>query len=121
MHRESLGRDVPFTAKIAEWLVAPALFDAEHVYSPACLAATDSMLRMLFFRVVARILMSERSGRIGSPFNAHVISIGKSPLRMAHTTEMESPQFAGSSAIVNCAICGATATITLCFSSLSLF
>lgn len=80
------------------------------------------MLRMLFFRVVAKILMSERSGRIGSLFNAHVISIGKSPLRMAHTTEMESPQLAGSSAIANGAICGATATgYYVFFPSLSFF
>ena len=92
------------------------MLDAEHVYSPACLAATDSMLRMLFFRVVARTLISERSRLIGSPFRAHVISIGKSPLRMAHTTEIDSPQFAGSSVITNGAICGATVTdhCTLC-------
>lgn len=101
---------VPFTARMAEWLVAPALLDAEHVYSPACLAATDSMLRMLFFFVVATTLISERSRPIGSPFNAHEISIGKSPLRMAHTTEIESPQLAGSSVITNGAICGATVT-----------
>jgi hypothetical protein len=75
---------------------------------------------MLFFRVVAKILMSVRSGRIGSPFNAHVISIGKSPLRMAHTTEMESPQFAGFSATANGEICGATATNFTYFSSLFL-
>lgn len=65
--------------------------------------------------------MSERSGRIGSPFNAHVISIGKSPLRMAQTTEIESPQFAGSSAISNGAICGATAMSFLFVSFLSFF
>lgn len=94
------------------------------MYSPACLAATDSMLRMLFFFVVARILISERSRPIGSPFNAHEISIGKSPLRMAHTTEIESPQLAGSSVITNGAICGATATqhfLSLCYPSICLF
>lgn len=99
---------VPLTTRIEEWLVAPALLEAEQVYSPACLAATDSMLRILFFRVVARILMSERSGPIGSLFNAQEISIGTSPFTTAHTTEIESPQFAGFSAISKGAISGET-------------
>lgn len=52
--------------------------------------------------------MSERSGPIGSPFNAQEISIGTSPFTMAHTTEIESPQFAGFSAISKGAISGET-------------
>lgn len=43
---------------------------------------------------------------------------------MAHTTEIESPQLAGSSVIANGAICGATATqhfLSLCYPSICLF
>lgn len=38
---------LPFTARAAVWLVAPALFDAVQAYSPACLAATASIDRTL--------------------------------------------------------------------------
>lgn len=38
---------LPFTARAAVWLEAPALFDAVQVYSPACLAATASIDRTL--------------------------------------------------------------------------
>jgi hypothetical protein len=45
---------------------------------------------------------------MGSPFNAHVTSIGRSPFTTVQTAETASPQFAGSSPIENGAICGAT-------------
>lgn len=84
------------------------MFEATQVYSPAWLAATDSMLKMLFFRVVAKILISPRSRRTGSPFRAHEISIGKSPFNTEQVTLIDSPELTGSSAIVKGAISGAT-------------
>lgn len=100
--------NVPFTASVADRLVPPAKFDAEQVYSPAWPADTESMLRMLFFRVVATIVMSSRSRRIGSPLRAQVMSIGRSPLRTEHGTLIDSPQLTGPSAMVKGAIWGAT-------------
>lgn len=51
-----LVSEVPLTISVAEWLVAPALFDAVQVYSPACLAFTGSILSKLFFLFVEIVI-----------------------------------------------------------------
>lgn len=100
---------LPFTARAAVWLEAPALFDAVQVYSPACLAATASIDRTLRRLPFVIENWSVLSADIGSPLNAQVMSIGKSPLRMEQVAEIASPEFTGSSPNVNGKICGATA------------
>lgn len=69
---------VPFTVSREECVVAPARFDAEHVYSPACLAATDSMVSTLFFLLVLPMTTSDPWWwlSIGAPLNAQDISSG---------------------------------------------
>lgn len=69
---------VPFTVSREECVVAPARFDAEHVYSPACLAATDSMVSTLFFLLVLPTTTSDPWWwlSIGAPLNAQDISSG---------------------------------------------
>ena len=58
-------------------MVAPARFDAEQVYSPACLAATDSIVRTLFFLFVLPMTTSDPWWlSIGVPLNAQDISRG---------------------------------------------
>jgi len=100
---------LPFTARAAVWLEAPALFDAVQVYSPACLAATASIDRTLRRLPFVIENWSALSADIGSPLNAQAMSIGKSPLRMEQVAEIASPEFTGSSPNVNGKICGATA------------
>lgn len=89
--------------------MAPARFDAEQVYSPACLAATDSTVRTLFFLFVLAMTTSDPwRPSIGVPLKAQDISRGLSPLVTEHVTEISSPQLAGSSPNANGSICGAT-------------
>lgn len=68
---------VPFTVSREECVVAPARFDAEHVYSPAWLAATDSIVSTLFFLLVLPMTTSDPWWLpIGVPLNAQDISSG---------------------------------------------
>lgn len=75
---------IPLTSKVAEWDVDPALFDAVQVYSPACRAATASMVSCITRFPALDTAMSDCSGLIGSPLKAQEISNGKSPLMTAH-------------------------------------
>lgn len=99
---------VPLTARVSEWLTLPALFVATHVYSPACLAVTDSMLRALMCLFIFVIVISGSSGLIVRPLNLQVIFTGKSPFVIEHVAETMSPQFAGPSLIVKGDMCGTT-------------
>ena len=117
--REHMRAMLPFTARAAVWLEAPALFDAVQVYSPACLAATasiDRTLRRLLFVIENWSVLSTD---IGSPLNAQAMSIGKSPLRMEQVAEIASPEFIGSSPNVNGNICGATAIANRAWESIN--
>lgn len=101
---------VPLTSNLAEWDVEPAAFDATQVYSPACLAATDSMVNCFTRFPESDTITSIRSWFIGRPSNVQVISRGESPLVTTHCTETKSPALTGSSPKDIGAICGATVT-----------
>lgn len=47
MYSKTFDCYIPLTASTEEWLEAPALFDAVQVYSPECLAATESIANIL--------------------------------------------------------------------------
>lgn len=112
---------IPFTANVVEWVTFPALFVATHVYSPACLAATDSMLSALICLLILVIVKSGSLKPIALPLNFHTISTGKSPFIIEQVAETMSPEFAGPSLIENGPICGATTTTTeTCFSTILL-
>lgn len=100
---------VPLTSNLAECEVDPAAFEATQVYSPACLAATDSMVSCLTRFPELDTITSIRSGLIGWLSKVQVISRGESPLVTTHCTETRSPAFTGSSPNEIGAICGETA------------
>lgn len=91
------GRVVPFTVNVADRLTAPARFDAEQAYSPACLAETLSMLnvlrRLLIFDIVIAVSLDVS---IGTPLNDQDISMGMSPFSIEQGTDTKSPQLATS-------------------------
>lgn len=79
-----------------------------HLYLPACLAATLSMLKKLTLLFVM-ILTSGLLGSIATSSNVHVNFTGKSPLTIVQETDSISPELRGSSPKENWRICGATA------------
>lgn len=101
---------VPLTSNLAECEVDPAAFEATQVYSPACLAATDSMVSCLTRFPELDTITSIRSDLIGWLSKVQVISRGESPLVTTHWTETRSPAFTGSSPNEIGAICGETAS-----------
>ena len=104
------GRCVPLTSNLAECEVDPAAFEATQVYSPACLAATDSMVSCLTRFPELDTITSIRSDLIGWLSKVQAISRGESPLVTTHCTETRSPAFTGSSPNEIGAICGETAS-----------
>ena len=104
MHADGL----PLTTRVVLWLVAPAWFDTEHVYSPLCSALTDSMSKALL-RLLIDIIMSGLSCVfIGSPLKYHENSIGLSPTETEHVADIDSPELTALSPNVKGTICGAT-------------
>lgn len=79
-----------------------------HLYLPACLAATLSMLKRLTVLSIT-ILTSGVLESIGVSSNVHVNFTGRSPLMIAQVTDSISPELRGPSPKVNWRICGATA------------
>lgn len=79
-----------------------------HLYLPACLAATLSMLKKLNLLLIM-ILMSGLLESIGLSSNVHVKFTGKSPLMIVQEIDSISPELSGSSPKENWRICGATA------------
>lgn len=114
--RRMFGRvRVPLTSNLAECEVDPAAFEATQVYSPACRAATDSMVSCLTRFPELDTITSIRSDLIGWLSKVQVISRGESPLVTTHCTETRSPAFTGSSPNEIGAICGETASNTSAF------
>ena len=103
-----VDKRVPLTSNLAECEVDPAAFEATQVYSPACLAATDSMVSCLTRFPELDTITSIRSDLIGWLSKVQVISRGESPFVTTHCTETRSPAFTGSSPKEIGAICGET-------------
>lgn len=99
--------NVPLTASVAVWLSDPAGLVATHLYLPACLAATLSMLKKLT-RLLVMIFMSVSFNDIGSSLNVQVKFTGKSPLIIVQDMDNISPECRGSSPKENCRTCGIT-------------
>ena len=99
------------TERTAVWLSDPAALDAMHLYLPACLAATLSMLKKLTLLLVM-ILTSCLLESTGVSSNVHVKLTGKSPFTIVQETDSISPELSGSSPKENWRICGATARPT---------
>lgn len=104
---EKKGLLVPLTARTVACRALPARFVATQVYSPACLAATDSMLRALMC-LLTRATVTSGFLPTFSSLNSQTSVIGKSPFTIVQVAETVSPQFAGPSLIENELICGAT-------------
>lgn len=73
------------------------MFEAIHVYSPACLALTGSIVNCFVRLPVSLITMSYCVESTGSLLNIHVISNGESPFVIKHVKDAVSPAFKGSS------------------------
>lgn len=105
-------RIVPLTVKVVDRLTEPARFDAEQAYSPAWRAETPSMMRVLKCLLILVIVIPVSFDvSIGTPLNAHVMSIGISPFRIEQGTDTESPQLATSALKVMGRSCGATKSV----------
>lgn len=102
-------RIVPLTVKVVDRLTEPAKFDAEQAYSPAWRAETPSMLRVLKCLLILVIVIPVSFDvSIGTPLNAHDISMGMSPFRIEQGTDTESPQLAISALKAMGRSCGPT-------------
>lgn len=103
---------VPFTVKVADRLTEPARFDAEQAYSPACLAETPSMIRVLrCLLILVIVILASFDVSIGTPLNAHDISMGISPFKIEQGTDTESPELATSALKAIGRSCGPTEVI----------
>lgn len=88
---------IPLTVRVAERDVDPAVLDATHVYSPACLAFTKSIVNCFVLFPVS-VTITPRSGEgKGSLLKIHVISKGESPFMTEQVRDVASPAFSGSS------------------------
>lgn len=102
-------RIVPLTVKVVDRLTEPAKFDAEQAYSPAWRAETPSMMRVLKCLLILVIeIPVSFDVSIGTPLNAHDISMGMSPFRIEQGTDTESPQLAISALKAMGRSCGPT-------------
>lgn len=99
---------VPLTLRIDDFETDPTILAASQVYSPACLADTDSIVNCLTRFPELVIIISSLPGLSKRFSNIQFIFRGKSPLDTVHWTDTVSPAFAGSSPKENNAICGAT-------------
>jgi hypothetical protein len=100
---------VPLTVKVVDRLTELAKFDAEQAYSPAWRAETPSMLRVLKCLLILVIVIPVSFDvSIGTPLNAHDISMGMSPFRIEQGTDTESPQLAISALKAMGRSCGPT-------------
>ena len=110
---------VPFTVNVADRLTEPARFDAEQAYSPACLAETPSMLRVLrCLLILVTVILASFDVSIGTPLNAHDMSIGMSPFKIEQGTDTESPELATSALNAIGRSCGPTEVVVRLESSL---
>ena len=81
---------LPFTFKCAVSAVTPAEFFAVQVYVPLCLYPTELIVN-IDVRVPREAVVRLGSDEITSPFNAHEIDKGSSPLLTIHTSWANSP------------------------------
>jgi len=97
------------TVRVVDRLTEPARFDAEQAYSPAWRAETPSMLRVLKCLLILVIVIPVSFDvSIGTPLNAHDMSMGMSPFRIEQGTDTESPQLAISALKAMGRSCGPT-------------
>lgn len=79
-----------------------------HVYSPACVAVTESIVNCFVRLPVSLTVTSCSVESKGSLLNIQVISKGASPFITEQVNDVASPAFKGSSPKENVPICGAT-------------
>lgn len=79
-----MNSGVPFTVSVDALVVEPAPFETTQVYSPACLALTDSIANCLVRLPESVITISCSSAAIGWLLNMNSMFMGKSPLTTLH-------------------------------------